>query len=417
MRIAQIAPPWFPIPPVGYGGIERVVFDLTESLVSAGHEVILFAPAGSQTSACLVPTVTSPVGLNLTEAQKHRHFVDASRLAYQRALQLGVELIHDHTDYAPKRGYPLPIVRTIHGPATTAALANYRAMTRRGDRFVAISQRQRDLFASAAEKQFGSGEHINFAGIVYNPIDVTAAPFYPAEQKRGYVAFLGRCHWEKSPDGAIRVAQAAGVPLMMALRVTTEEQSYFEAVVRPLVQSVKNLAKFVGEVSGQEKDELIGRAGAILFPSPWEEPFGLVLAEAAARGTPVVTLARGSAPELVVDEVTGILCADEEEMVRAIPRAMALDPAACRAHAEALFDRDKIAQQYLAIYERILAEGSMSKKMNQRLGREKRLPVGERTTSVVRAGVDLGPRQEVMPPALEAAPNGARDKLSGLSKR
>jgi glycosyltransferase involved in cell wall biosynthesis len=365
----------------------------------------------------LVPTVTSPVGLNLTEAQKHRHFVDASRLAYQRALQLGAELIHDHTDYAPKRGYPLPIVRTIHGPATPAALANYRAMTRRGDRFVAISQRQRDLFAAAAEKQFGPGEHINFAGVVYNPIDVTAAPFYPEEHKRGYVAFLGRCHWEKSPDGAIRVAQAAGVPLMMALRVTTEEQSYFEAVVRPLVQSVKNLAKFVGEVSGQEKDELIGRAGAVLFPSPWEEPFGLVLAEAAARGTPVVTLARGSAPELIVDEVTGILCADEEEMVRAIPRAMALDPAACRAHAEALFDRDKIAQQYVALYERILAEGRVPKKINQGLRWENILSVGEGATEVVQSPVGAIPGQQVIPPALKTSQNGARDNIGGLSRR
>src|SRR5215217_4588212 len=103
MRIAQIAPPWFPIPPVGYGGIERVVFDLTESLVAVGHEVILCAPAGSQTSARLVPTVPRPVGLNLTEAQKGRHFVDASRLAYRRALDLGAELIHDHTDYALRR--------------------------------------------------------------------------------------------------------------------------------------------------------------------------------------------------------------------------------------------------------------------------------------------------------------------------
>ena len=227
MRIAQIAPPWFPIPPVGYGGIERVVFDLTESLVAAGHEVI---------------------------------------------------------------------------------------------------------------------------------VCVAATPFYPADQKRGYVAFLGRCHWEKGPDGAIRVAQAAGVPLMMALRVTSEERSYFEAVVRPLVLSIKNLAKFVGEVDGREKDDLFGRAGAVLFPSPWEEPFGMVLAEAAARGTPVVALARGAVPELVVDGVTGILCADEEEMARAIPRAMALDPAACRAHAEALFDRDRIAGQNLSIYERVLAE-------------------------------------------------------------
>jgi len=355
MRIAQIAPPWFPIPPTGYGGIERVIFDLTESLVNAGHEVILFAAAGSETSARLVPTVTHPIGLDLTEAQKSRHLVAASGLAYRQAIDLGAELIHDHTDHVPKRSYPLPIVRTIHGPATSAAVAHCRAMTRRGDHLVAISRRQRELFVRAGEDRFGLGEQLNFAGVVYNPVDVTSAPFYPAKKKRGYVAFLGRCHWEKSPDGAIRVAQAAGVPLMMALRVTTEEQSYFEAVVRPLLRSIKNLAKFVGEVSGREKDDLIGHANAVLFPSPWEEPFGLVLSEAAARGTPVVALARGSAPELIVDGVTGILCADEEEMARAIPRAMVLDPVDCRSHAEELFDRDRIARQYLAIYERVLA--------------------------------------------------------------
>lgn len=354
MRVAQIAPPWFPIPPVGYGGIERVVDDLTTGLLAAGCEVLLCAPAGSRTNARLVTTVSRPVGLNLTEAQKARHFTDASRLAYKEALALGADLIHDHTDYSPRRGYPLPIVRTVHGPATIASVTRYREMSRRGDRFIAISHRQRDLYLALAAERWGAGRHLNFIDVIHNPIDVAAAPFYPRAEKQGYAAFLGRCHWEKSPDGAIRVAQAAGVPLMMALRVTTEERPYFEAVVRPLVRSIKNLAKLVGEVTGHEKDELIGRAGAVLFPSPWEEPFGLVLVEAGARGTPVVTLARGSAPELVVNGVTGILCADEEEMARAIPRALALDPAACRAHVAAHFNRDLIARRYLDLYESIL---------------------------------------------------------------
>lgn len=152
------------------------------------------------------------------------------------------------------------------------------------------------MFELAAREQFGPHAHIAIEGVVHNPLDVASAPFYPADQKQGYVAFLGRCHWEKSPDGAIRVAQAARVPLMMALRVTSEERAYYDAVIRPMIESVKNLAKFVGEVSGEEKDDLIGHAGAVLFPSPWEEPFGLVLSESAARGTPVVSLARGSAP-------------------------------------------------------------------------------------------------------------------------
>jgi glycosyltransferase involved in cell wall biosynthesis len=355
MRIVEIAPPWFPIPPIGYGGIERVVFDLTEGLLDAGAEVILCAPAGSHTRAHQIETIARPVGLNLTEAQKRRHVVETGREAYRHALALGADLIHDHTDYAPRGGFPIPVVRTIHGPATGAAVAAYRGMSRRGDHFIAISARQRDLFIHAAS-QYGAGEQIRFAGVIFNPVDVTAAPFYPAEKKQGYAAFLGRCHWEKGPDAAIRIAQGAGVPLMMALRVTSEEQAYFDAVVRPLVLSIRNLAKFVGEVSGEEKDDLIGHAGVVLFPSPWEEPFGLVIMEAAARGTPVIALERGSAPELIRDGVTGILCADEAEMIAAVPRALALDPAACRAHAATLCDRPVIAAQHLALFERVLGK-------------------------------------------------------------
>jgi glycosyltransferase involved in cell wall biosynthesis len=362
MRVVQIAPPWFPVPPEGYGGIERVVFDLTEGLIHDGCEVLLCAARGSKSSAEIRETVSRPVGLNMTEAQKRRHMVESSRAAYRIALEWGADIVHDHTDYSIRGTFPIPVIRTIHGPATPAAVTQYLRMTRRGDHFVAISERQRELFQRAARTIGGPNAKIAIEGVVHNPLDVASAPFYPADKKRGYVAFLGRCHWEKSPDGAIRVAQAAGVPLMMALRVTSEEEAYFNAVVRPLVESVKNLAKFVGEVSGEEKDELIGHAGAVIFPSPWEEPFGLVVTESAARGTPVVALSRGSAPELVIDGVTGVLCDDEEEMVGAIPRAMKLDPAACRKHAETNFDRDLIAKRYVNVYEAVVARTRASRK-------------------------------------------------------
>src|SRR6187551_1880551 len=122
MRIVEIAPPWFPVPPQGYGGIERVVYDLTEGMIDAGAEVILCASAGSETRAELVPIVSRPVGLNLTEAQKNRRMVEAGRIAYRKAQELGAALIHDHTDTVPPRGFSIPIVRTIHGPATSAAV-------------------------------------------------------------------------------------------------------------------------------------------------------------------------------------------------------------------------------------------------------------------------------------------------------
>jgi glycosyltransferase involved in cell wall biosynthesis len=349
VRILEIAPPWFPIPPPGYGGIERVVFDLVEGLAAEGHEVVLFAPAGSSSSAQLVPSVEQALGLDLTETEKRRHLYEVGRQGYRVAVRLGVDLVHDHTDVVPPQGYPLPVVHTIHGPATPAAVAAYRNMSLRGDRFLAISHRQRELFAAAADGA------IAFGGVVHNPVDVAGTPFYGRDRKESYVAFVGRCHWEKDPAAAIRVAVDAGVPLKLALRVTEEERPYFEAAVRPLIRANRGLVEYVGEVGGQEKADLIGRAGAVLFPSPWEEPFGLVLAEAAAHGTPVVALRRGAVPEVVVDGVTGFTCSDEAAMARALPAAMALDPVACRAHAASCFDRSEIARRHAALFAQVVA--------------------------------------------------------------
>lgn len=356
MHVVQIAPPWYPIPPHGYGGIERVVSDLTEALVAAGHEVTLLAPAGSRTSARLIETAALGVGLDLSEDQKQDHFIAHGRHAYALAAALGADIVHDHTDFSPDPGFPLPIVRTIHGPAVEHHVAMYQAMSQRGDRFVAISERQRDLFVAAAQDIFGPGDHLNVGGVVHNPIDVAATPFYPASATEDYVAFLGRCHWEKDPAGAIRVAMAAGVPLKMALRITSQERPYFDAVVRPALRDAGSRVEFVGEVGGAEKAELIGRARAVIFSSPWEEPFGLVQIEAGAHGTPITALRLGAAPEIVAEGVSGYLCANLDEMARLLPAAMALDPVACRAHIAAQFDRPIIAARLAAIYETVLSQ-------------------------------------------------------------
>lgn len=358
MHVVQIAPPWFPIPPPAYGGIERVVHDLTEGLVAAGHRVTLFAPGGSGTSAELVATTPAGIGLDLPEAEKAYWFRETSARAYAEAVTLGADVVHDHTDYQPGPGYPLPIVRTLHGPAVRDAVVRYVQMSRNGDGLVAISRRQRQRFEAAAAALDPDGAGLNFVGAIHNPTDVGATPFYPRDQKEDYAAFLGRCHWEKDPAAAIRVARQAGFRLKMALRVTNDEQPYFEACVEPLLRLNGPALEFLGEVGGTAKDELMGHAAAVIFPSPWEEPFGLVLTEAAARGTPVVAFRRGSAPEIIVDGVTGILCDDEAEMARALPVAAALDPVACRAHAEASFDRPAIARRYLAVYELMATDAS-----------------------------------------------------------
>lgn len=356
MHIAEIAPPWFPIPPPAYGGIERVVYELTEGLVAAGQMVTLFAPGGSQTSGQLIVTGSAGVGLDLTEEAKDDHFLRNGHAAYTQAAILGADLVHDHTDYTPDPAFPLPIVRTIHGPAVEPHVSMYVAMSARGDRFLAISERQRALFVAAAHAAFGPGEHLRFAGVVPNPIDIAATPFYPATAKEDYVAFVGRCHWEKGPVGAIQIAVEAGIPLKMALRVTAHERPYFEAVVRPALRKAGGLVEFVGEVGGTAKAELIGRARAVLFSSPWEEPFGLVLIEAGAHGTPVVALRRGAAPEIVTEGVTGFLAADLTALAQVLPAAMALDPAACRATVAARFDRPVIAQRHVTLFAAILAE-------------------------------------------------------------
>jgi glycosyltransferase involved in cell wall biosynthesis len=358
MHIAEIAPPWFPIPPYGYGGIERVVYDLTEGLVAAGQSVTLFAPAGSRTSGRLVETGLAGVGLDVSDSDKKDHFLTNGRNAYAQAVTLGADLVHDHTDFTPDPGFPLPIVRTIHGPAVDPHVAMYVAMSARGDQFIAISARQRDLFATAARVLYGPGEHIRFIGVVHNPIDVATTPFFPAAVKEDYVAFVGRCHWEKDPAGAIQVAREAGVPLKMALRVTELEQPYFEAVVRPALRQAGSLVEFIGEVGGQAKAELIGRARAVIFPSPWDEPFGLVLTEAGAHGTPVIALRRGAAPEIVAEGVTGFLASDLQDLARVLPAAMALDPAVCRAHVAAQFDRSVIAPRLVTLFATTLAATS-----------------------------------------------------------
>jgi glycosyltransferase involved in cell wall biosynthesis len=356
MHIAEIAPPWFPIPPPAYGGIERVVSDLTEGLVAAGQTVTLFAPGGSQTRGHLIETGAAGVGLDHDEAAKRDHFLRNGHYAYAQAAMVGADLVHDHTDFTPSPGFPLPIVRTIHGPAVAPHVAMYVAMSARGDHFLAISERQRALFVAAARATFGPGEHLRFAGVVPNPIDVQAIPFSPATSKADYVAFVGRCHWEKGPLGAIQVAREAGVPLKMALRITDQERPYFESTVRPAMRAAGSLVEFVGEVGGAAKAELIGKARAVIFASPWEEPFGLVLTEAGAYGTPVVALRRGAAPEIVTDGVNGYLAADLTGLARVLPAAMALDPAACRAAIAARFDRPVIVQQLLTLFEGLRAE-------------------------------------------------------------
>jgi glycosyltransferase involved in cell wall biosynthesis len=216
-----------------------------------------------------------------------------------------------------------------------------------------ISHRQVELFASAAAERFGSNYAIRFAAAIHNPIDVASTPFFDTAAKDVDAAYIGRCHPDKGPIEAIEIAMRAGIRLRMAMRVSAEERSYFETEVKPLLETASGIVEYVGEVTGRERDELFGRARTLLFSSVWEEPFGLVLTESLARGTPVAALRRGSAPEIIQDRLTGVLCSDCAAMADRVPEAMSLDPPTCREEALRRFDRIRIAERHLELIQRV----------------------------------------------------------------
>lgn len=348
MKIAILTPPWFPVPPLMYGGIEQVVRDLINGWNALGHAVVLVGPGDSVVPAKLVPIVPRHLTLNLPEEERVRIWTELGPQAYELARREGPDIIHDHADYSHGPGFPVPVVRTLHGPAADILVDRYIAMARLGDRFVGISRRQRELYEARARER---GGQINFIGVVHNPQDTAGVPF--RQEKEGFAFFIGRSDWEKGPDVAIRVARAAGIPLIMSLRVAPHEQAYFDVQVRPLLGEGVQL---LPEITVEQKFDYMSRARVVLFTSQWEEPFGLVMTEAMACGTPVIAFPRGAAPEVIIDGVTGFLCPTEADMVAAVARAGTIDPVACRRHVEQNFSPKVSAQRYADLFEQVLRE-------------------------------------------------------------
>jgi glycosyltransferase involved in cell wall biosynthesis len=336
LHVAVIAPPWLELPPTGYGGIEAVCADLVVALRRAGHRVTLVGVGHNGTGATFVRTYDHPQTERL--GQVVPEVVHAAALP-AILTDLDVDVVHDHTFAGPllAPAHRLPTVVTAHGPVG-GELGDYYRTISRWVRLVAISDAQR---ACAPD--------IRWYGTVHNALDPTAYPI--GTHKSEYALFLGRMCPEKGVRTAIRTARAAGIPLVIAAKCHDDaERRYFDEVVDPLLGDD---VEWVGEVGGDAKLDLLARARCLLFPIDWEEPFGMVMIEAMACGTPVVATPRGSVPEIVRHGETGFVCADERALAAAVRAASTIDPARCRAEVEARFGADRMAAGYASIYQRV----------------------------------------------------------------
>lgn len=336
MRIAQVSPLYERVPPQLYGGTERIVSYLTEELVRLGHEVTLFASGDSLTQARLQAVCPRALRLDPNSQDRLAPHIKMLGQVYQQAHAF--DIIHCHIDYL---GLPLarasatPTVITQHGrldiPELAPLYADYPDIPQ-----VSISDAQRTPLPQA-----------RWLATVSHGLPPDLYTFQPNPED--YLLFLGRIAPEKRPDSAIRIACQAGVPLRIAAKVDPVDRAYFETTIRPLLDHP--LIEFLGEVDDVQKNILLGNARALLFPIDWPEPFGLVMIEALACGTPVIARRRGSVPELLRDGYTGFICETEAEMVAAVQRVALLDRAQCRREFEQRFTVTHMAQGYVDLYQ------------------------------------------------------------------
>ena len=341
MRIAQIAPLTEAVPPRLYGGTERVVSYLTEELVRLGHDVTLFASGDSVTSARLHPAWPRALRFDPIVRQAQAPHMLLLEEVYRQADAFDV--LHFHMDFWPFSLFSrqrTPFVTTLHGRLDMPELSPLF------DRFphvgvVSISDAQRRPLPQA-----------NFVRTIYHglPLDLLA----PRPIRPSYLAFLGRIAPEKSPDRAIRIARRAGIPLKMAAKIDRVDEAFYRERIRPLIDGKH--VELIGEIGDAEKSEFLSGAVALLTPIDWPEPFGLVMIEAMACGTPVIAFNRGSVPEVVDEGITGFIVEDEPGAVAAVSLAQALPRPAIRRRFEERFSATRMAVDYLELFEALAAD-------------------------------------------------------------
>jgi len=337
LRIGLIAPPWFAVPPSGYGGVEWVVSNLAEGLVARGHDVTLFASGGSVTKARLVSTYERPPSEQIGD-----WVIEAPALmdAYQRASEF--DIVHDHSllglTMAPL--IPGPVVHTVHGPMIAAVRPLYERLCGRVQT-VAISNHQRGTFPAGLD-----------ATVIHNAVDAASYPL--GAGKGDYLLFVGRMCAEKGILPAIEIARRADKRLMVVAKINeAPERAYFDDVVRPALDGVP--FEFLEQPPHKVKAQAYAEAYATLFPIDWPEPFGLVMIESMAAGTPVIAFRHGSVPEVIEHGKTGFICDNLDEAVAAVERVPEIDRNACRQHVIANFSVERNVAAHERLYHSILA--------------------------------------------------------------
>jgi glycosyltransferase involved in cell wall biosynthesis len=339
LRVAMLAPPWIPVPSPGYGGVESVVSVLTEALVRRGHAVTLFCAPGSRSSARVVSLLEEchpeEIERSLYEVDHvARAFAEIDLAAYDQRF----DVVHDHcgfTALAMADRIATPLVHTLHGQFTASTAAFY---ARHGHKAALVGISRAQLASGPAG--------LETLGAIANPIDVRAWPL--REQKDDYLLWIGRMTVEKGPHRAIAAARVAGVPLVLAGVIQPGQRAFFDREVAPHVDGER--VRFVGEVGGSVKRSLFAGARALLMPIRWEEPFGMVMVEALACGTPVIAFPEGAARELVIDGQTGFLVEDERAMGTAVDQLPHIAARDCRAWVVEHCDVDVVAAAYESAY-------------------------------------------------------------------
>jgi glycosyltransferase involved in cell wall biosynthesis len=345
LRIAQVSPLYESVPPTTYGGTERVVSYITEELVRQGHDVTLFASGDSVTAARLVPVCTRALrllGRGCIDPLTH-HILLLERVCQESAK---FDIIHYHIDYmhfAISRRMAVPHVTTLHGRLDLPDL-------------VPLYKEYRDMpLISISDAQRGPIHWANWQGTVHHGLPPDLFRFHPGGGD--YLAFLGRISPEKRVDRAIEIARRTKRRLRVAAKVDKADLQYFRKEIEPLFKANQQFVEFVGEIGGTAKEEFLGNAAGLLFPIDWPEPFGLVMIEAMACGTPVIAYRRGSVPEVIDHGVSGFVVDDEDEAVEAVRRLPELSRQRCRDVFEQRFLAERMTRDYLELYRRRLPQG------------------------------------------------------------